>query len=63
VNIGSIGVCVLTKFRELLEDHSYERPNGAVTAVPKLLRIDRNPNVFVSPSKPRVIGISNRLLC
>ena len=45
-------------FRELLEERSPERPNGVVPAVPKLLQsiIDHNPNVFISPVKPKVVS-------
>jgi len=48
-------------FREMLEESSCRVPNGAVSAVPKLLQsvIDHNPNAFGSPSKPRVIGMYN----
>ena len=57
--------CLLFVFRELLEESSCDRPNGAVAAVPKLLRsiIDHNPNVFVSPSKPGVNSMFSRLVC
>lgn len=48
-------------FREMLEESSCRVPNGAVSAVPKLLQsvIDHNPNAFGSPSKPKVIGMFN----
>ena len=53
-----IWLSVWTEFRELLDESPHERPNGAVPAIPKLLRsiVDHNPNVFLSPSKPKVIG-------
>ena len=57
----------MNKFRELLDEASCERPNGAVSAVPKLLRsiIDHNPNVFQSPVKPKVVGmwLTDMALC
>jgi len=43
----------------MLDESACERPNGGKTAVPKLLRsiMEHNPNVFISPSKPKVIGM------
>jgi len=45
----------------MLDGSSCHIPNGAVPAVPKLLRsiISHNPNVFSSPPKPKVISTFN----
>lgn len=48
----------MDKFRELLEETSCEKSNGAVQ---KKLRsiIDHNPNVFMSALTPKVVGMFN----
>jgi len=53
---------VFTEFRKLADEPSCSRPNGAVQPVPKLLRsiVNHNPNVFMSPTKPKCIGMFDR---